>query len=136
MKSLRHHPGESQVHNSPRLRPKPIGSRETQPSLTVGALCLNFRTCNLRVGDRVVLLTPSEFELLHYLMSRVGQVLPAEQLLCQVWQYPPGTGRSELIRAHIKNLRIKIERNSREPEYLRTIGRRGYVICEVDPSKT
>jgi DNA-binding response OmpR family regulator len=97
---------------------------------------LNCRTFDLRVGDRVVVLTPAEFELLYCLMSHAGRILSAEQLLCQVWQYPPGTGRSELIRAHIRNLRIKIERNSREPEYLRTIGRRGYTIVASDPSKT
>lgn len=82
------------------------------------------------MGDKAVLLTPVEFELLYFLMSRAGEVLSAEQLLCQVWQYPPGSGRSELIRAHIKNLRMKIERDSKEPVYLKTIGRRGYTICE------
>jgi DNA-binding response OmpR family regulator len=125
--------GEPPVRRSPRLRRLSIEARGTP--LIVGSLCLNFRTCNLLVGDRVVTLTPAEFELLYYLMSRPGQVLSSEQILRQVWQYPPGTGRPELIRAHIKNLRIKIERNSREPEYLKTIGRRGYTICKNNPSE-
>ena len=135
MKSLRRHYGEPQAYKSPHVRRKSIELHGT-PHLIVGALCLDCRTFCLRVDGRVVLLTPAEFELLYCLMSSAGQVLSSDQLLGQVWQYPPGTRRSGLIRAHIKNLRIKIERNAREPEYLRTIGRRGYTIGETDPSKT
>jgi DNA-binding response OmpR family regulator len=133
MKSHRHRFGDPIVHNL-RVRRKPVEPRAAP--LIVGALSLNCLTFDLRVGDRVVVLTPAEFALLHYMMSNAGQVLSTEQLLCQVWQYPPGSKRSVLIRAHIKNLRIKIERNSREPEYLRTIGHRGYTIGERDACKT
>ena len=102
------------------------------PRLIVGSLCLNCRTFDLQVDDRAILLTPAEFELLYHLMSRAGQVFSAEQLLCQVWGYPPGTGRPELIRAHIKNLRGKIEQNPKEPSHLRTVGHLGYTIGETE----
>jgi DNA-binding response OmpR family regulator len=123
---------EPQVQNAPRPRQKLPRSRDIASHLIVGALCLNCRTFDLQVGDRVVLLTPTEFELLYHLMSGAGQVFSAEQLLCQVWQYSPGAGRPELIRAHIKNLRIKIEQNPKEPAYLRTIGRSGYTISATE----
>ena len=134
MKSLQRNNGELQASDSRRVRRKMIELRGT-PHLIVGALSLDCRTFCLRVDGRVVLLTPAEFELLYCLMSRAGQVLTPDQLLSQVWQYPPGTGRSGLIRAHIRNLRMKIEQNSREPEYLRTIGRRGYTMGEKTPSE-
>ncbi len=105
-------------------------SREMPPRLTVGALCLDCRAFDLKIGDRAVQLTPAEFDLLYYLMSRAGQVFSAEHLLCAIWQYPPGAGRRELIRAHVKNLRVKIEQNPTEPTYLRTIGRLGYTISD------
>ena len=124
------------MQDAPRPRQKLPRSRDTASHLIVGALRLNCRTFDLRVGDRMVLLTPAEFELLYYLMSRAVQVFSSEQLLRELWQYPPGAGRPELIRAHIKNLRIKIEQNPREPEYLRTIGRSGYTISETDQSET
>lgn len=110
-------------------------SEEMPTRLIVGTLCLNCRAFNLQIGERIVPLTPAEFGLLYYLMSRAGQVVSAEQLLCEVWQYPPGAGRPELIRAHIKNLRIKIEQNPRAPAYLRTIGHLGYTISERESSK-
>jgi DNA-binding response OmpR family regulator len=135
MKSVLLQAGELQVRNAPRARRKLIRSHAAESRLIVGALCLNCRTFNLQVGDKIIALTPAEFDLLYYLMSRAGQVFSAEQLLRDVWQYPSGAGRPELIRAHIKNLRIKIEENPREPEHLRTIGHSGYTIGEREPSE-
>jgi DNA-binding response OmpR family regulator len=105
--------------------------RDLPPHVAVGSLCLSCRTLDLQVGSTVVLLTPSELQLLFHLMSHAGLPFSSEQLLCDVWGYPPGAGRPELIRAHIKNLRFKIESNPRAPVYLRTLGSLGYAIGEA-----
>ncbi len=105
----------------------------TPAQLRVGLLSLDCRTFELTVSRKTVLLTPVEFELLFFLMSHAGQVLSAEQLLREVWKYPPGTGSPELVRAHIKNLRNKLEPNPKEPVFLRTVGRFGYTIREDKP---
>lgn len=96
--------------------------------ITVGALTLNVETFELLVGDKVVNPTPVEFELLQFLMRNAGRVFTAEQLLQEVWKYPPGTGSQEVVRAHVRNLRAKMEPNPRQPIYLRTNGRFGYTI--------
>ena len=101
---------------------------ETPPQVTVGSLSLDCRSFELTVGEKKALLTPVEFELIFHMMLYAGQVLSTEQLLHQVWQYPPGTGSPELVRAHIKNLRNKIEPNPKEPIYIKTVGRFGYTI--------
>ncbi len=101
---------------------------ETPPRLIVGALSLNCHNFELTVGDKTVLLTPVEFELLYFLMSHAGRVFSSKQLLREVWQYPPGTGSPELVRAHIRNLRTKIEPDPKSPVYLKTVGRFGYAI--------
>jgi DNA-binding response OmpR family regulator len=132
MKSVLLQAGEPKVRNAPRARRKLIQSRDASSRLIVGALCLNCCTFSLKVGNKMVAPTPAEFELLYYLMSRPGQVFSAETLLRDVWQYSPGAGRPELIRAHIKNLRIKIEQNPKEPAYLRTIRRSGYTIGVIE----
>lgn len=97
--------------------------------LTVGDLSLNRRTYEARAGSRVSLLTPIEFELLHYLMSHAGEVFSSERLLQEVWEYPIGTGDPALVRMHIKNIRDKIENNPKRPRFLRTISRHGYTIA-------
>jgi DNA-binding response OmpR family regulator len=103
-------------------------SKEIPPQVTVGSLSLDSRSFELTVNQKKVLLTPVEFELIFYMMLYAGQVLSTEQLLHQVWQYPTGTGSPELVRAHIKNLRNKIEPNPKEPIYIKTVGRFGYTI--------
>jgi len=74
-----------------------------------------------------------EFELLFYMMSHAGEVLSAERLLQEVWGYPPGTGSPDLVRVHIRNLRMKIEPSPSSPTYIQTISRHGYVIRGNEP---
>lgn len=102
--------------------------------LVVGPLVLNCNTYELAAGERVVLPTPVEFELLQFLMRNAGRVFTPEQLLQEVWKYPPGTGSQEVVRAHVRNLRAKIEPNPRKPIYLRTVGRFGYTISAEEPA--
>jgi DNA-binding response OmpR family regulator len=98
--------------------------------LQVGPLSLDPRTFELRVEGKVLLLTPVEFELLYYLMSHAGEVISTERLLREVWEYPPGTGDPNLVRAHIKNLRAKIEPSPDNPIYIKTVSRHGYLISK------
>lgn len=77
-----------------------------------------------------VLLTPTEFDLLYHLMLHAGQVFSSERLLQEVWDFPYDTGSTDLVRAHIKNLREKIESDPRKPVYVRTVPRHGYVVSD------
>jgi len=61
-------------------------------------------------------------------MAHAGQVFSSERLLQEVWGFPHNTGSTDLVRAHIKNLREKLEPNPRRPIYLRTVPRHGYVV--------
>jgi len=96
--------------------------------LNVGDLSLNCRTYEAKAGSKVSLLTPIEFELLYFLMSKTGEVFSSERLLQEVWEYPPGTGDPALVRMHIKNIRDKIETEPRQPHFLRTVSRHGYTV--------
>ncbi len=104
--------------------------QEQQPAeLVAGDLRLDCRTFEVTTADKDgILLTPTEFDLLYYLMSNAGQVFSSERLLQEVWDFPYDTGSTDLVRAHIKNLREKIESNPRAPVHLRTIPRHGYTI--------
>jgi DNA-binding response OmpR family regulator len=107
------------------------GIRSAQ--IQVGDLILNCRTFDLTVAGRHVALTPIEFELLRYMMSRPNQTIASEQLLCDVWHLPANSGKTELVRAHIKNLRSKIECDPQNPVYLKTGERSGYAIVSAPP---
>ncbi len=124
---------ELSLHIKALLRRADTQAHERPPQLNAGALSLNCCTFELYVGGKRIQLTPVEFDLMFFMMARAGQVLSAEQLLREVWQYPPGTGSPELVRAHIKNLRSKIEPDSKAPIYLKTVGRFGYTVGREDP---
>jgi DNA-binding response OmpR family regulator len=96
--------------------------------IEVDPLALDCRTYELTTPELKVLLTPVEFALMQFLMSSPGKVFSAEQLLQEVWDYPPGTGMPDLVRVHIKNIREKIEPDPRSPRYLKNILRRGYTV--------
>ncbi|GAB4558646.1 MAG: response regulator transcription factor [Anaerolineae bacterium] len=102
--------------------------RKTAKELTVGGMRLDATKYQVEVEGRRVQLTPVEFELLYYLMSRAGEVVSAEQLLQEVWRYYPGTGDPTVVRMQIMNLRRKIEESPKKPRYIRTVYRHGYYV--------
>jgi two-component system, OmpR family, response regulator RpaA len=101
---------------------------DSDHQLKAGDLTLDLRSFEISTPDRCVLLTPVEFELMHFLMAHADRVFSADQLLQDVWGYPAGTGMPDLVRVHVKNLRDKIEPNTSEPVYVRNLLRRGYMV--------
>lgn len=79
----------------------------------------------VQVRSDWVELTPKEFELLVYLAKRQGRILSREQLLSNIWQFDYA-GESRIVDVHISHLREKIERNSKKPEYIKTVRGFGY----------
>jgi DNA-binding response OmpR family regulator len=107
----------------------PVQSRRTE--LAAGGLRLDCRTFEVTTAEKDgILLTPTEFDLLYHLMANAGQVFSSDRLLQEVWDFPYDTGSTDLVRAHIKNLRDKIEPDPHSPTYLRTVPRHGYTVSE------
>lgn len=96
--------------------------------LTVGPIALNMHTCEAFSNNETVQLTPSEFELLRYLMKHPKQVFSSQHLIRAVWGYAPESADPSLVRWHIKNLRSKIEPRDDGPVYIRTVARYGYIL--------
>lgn len=99
--------------------------------LEAGALTLDLHTHQVHTAEKATQLTPTEFDLLRYLMAHAGEVFSSRHLLQQVWDYPPGTADPSLVRWHIKNLRDKIEPDPDHPTYIQTIPRHGYILKVV-----
>ncbi len=79
----------------------------------------------VKVGIKEVALTPTEYGLLHYLVTNAGKVLTHRQLLQKVWG-PDYGGETEYLRTYIKQLRRKLEPDVTRPVYLLTIPSTGY----------
>jgi len=102
---------------------------ESAGQIAIGEVVLDTRTFKVTTPVGTKLLTNVQFDLLYHLMSNAGEVFTSQQLLQDVWDYPRDTGSPELVRAHIKNLRDKIEPEPRRPAYIRTIQGHGYTFA-------
>ena len=91
----------------------------------VGDLRLNRTTHLVSEGQRVIDLTPSEFELLATLIEAPGRVFSREMLLEQLLGNSYD-GEERTINVHISNLRKKIEPDPANPRYIETVFGIGY----------
>lgn len=93
--------------------------------LRLGELEIDGSSMTVQVRGQGVLTTVREFRLLEYLAAHRGRVLTRDQLLDAVWKETPFvTPRS--IDVYIRRLREKIERDARNPQYLKTLRGVGY----------
>lgn len=110
---------------------KPKTQPEQRDRVVVGNVTLNCRTFEVVTPHLTTLLTNVQFDLLYHLMSNADQVFNSQQLLQDVWDYPRDTGSPELVRAHIKNLREKIEPEPGDPLYIKTVQGHGYTFSST-----
>ncbi len=97
--------------------------------ISIGNLALDRNSHELRGDGVTAQLTPTEFRLMCYLVQQRGSVVSAEELLEKVWEFFPGTGSSELVRSHVRNLRIKLRIVNGTADLVQTVPRRGYRLA-------
>ena len=93
--------------------------------LRAAGITLNRSGRFVKVDDRFVDLTPSEFDLLAALMSRPGYVFSRLELLDRL-QGTAYEGYERTIDVHVRNLRSKIEPDPSAPRYVETVYGAGY----------
>lgn len=96
--------------------------------IQIRELRLDSDTYQAAVNNHTIQLTSTEHRLLRYLMEHSNQALSPGHLLQAVWEYPPNTGDPDLVRAHVRNLRAKIEVD--DQQFIRTIHGVGYMIAK------
>jgi two-component system OmpR family response regulator len=101
-----------------------------QPSnasvLSYHDLSLDEDAHEVRRGHRLIQLTPTEYNLLHYLLLNAGKVVSKAQILDHVWRYDFG-GDSSVVETYISYLRKKVD-NGGEPPLIATVRGFGYAI--------
>jgi DNA-binding response OmpR family regulator len=89
-----------------RLRQQADQSGAQADSLSAGAVTLDLRTRQARVGGRVLDLSAREFRMAEIFLRNAGQVLSREQLLSHVWGYDFDPG-SNVVDVYVGYLRKK-----------------------------
>ncbi|MFE3021847.1 response regulator transcription factor [Streptomyces sp. NPDC059256] len=96
--------------------------------LRVGDLSMDEDTREVRRADKLLTLTPTEYEVLRYLMGRSPTVLTKAQILDHVWEYGFG-GRSNVVELVVSRLRRKLDETG--VPLIRTVRGFGYVIRQA-----
>ncbi len=96
------------------------------PILEVGDLCLDLATRRVTRGGVEIMLSPTEFSLLEFLMRHAGQVVTRKMLCEHIW-YADWEGMTNVVEVHINRLRSKLDRGH-ETSAIQTIRGRGYAI--------
>jgi len=93
--------------------------------LESGPFVLNTRNRTLEKNGKRLRLTQIEYQLMKLFMDNPGKALSREDILAAVWgqQF---TGEYKTVDVNIRRLRIKIEADPTEPEYLTTVWGYGY----------
>jgi len=102
----------------------PRSSNGSILSFDNGALVVDHQREEVLIEGQPVILTPTEFRLLIYLISNIGQAIPHSEVLAAVWG--PGYDDPEVLKMFIFRLRSKIESNPSRPRYIKTKRGRGY----------
>ena len=76
-------------------------------------------------SGRLIELTPTEYKLLHYLLSNARRVLTRDQILEHVWEYT-FAGNASVLETYISYLRQKVDSDG--PSLIHTVRGVGYTL--------
>lgn len=93
--------------------------------IQAGTLIIDLERHQITKDGQIVDVTPTEFKIMELLAGNAGKVYSRLQIVQQIQGYS-FEGYERTIDAHIKNLRRKIEINSKEPQYIQTVYGIGY----------
>ncbi|MEH7417175.1 response regulator transcription factor [Neobacillus drentensis] len=102
---------------------------ETEEQIQIGKLTIFPGKYEAFFKEKQLELTLKEFELLLYLGRNKGRVLTRDQLLSSVWNYD-FAGDTRIVDVHISHLREKIEKDTKKPDYIKTMRGLGYKLEE------
>lgn len=101
------------------------GNKENIISLDKGKLTIDMDRRLVKLNGEEISLTPNEFDILYVLASNKGKAFTREAIIERTFGID-FDGSDRIIDVHIKNLRKKIEEDSRSPKYILTVTKIGY----------
>lgn len=95
--------------------------------IEIGGLQINTATHQVKVDEVEIKLTPTEFSILEVLARNRGRVLNTKLIYESVWNEPAYESENT-VAVHIRNIREKIEINTKEPKYIKVVWGVGYKV--------
>lgn len=113
-----------------------VAQRHVQPTpenavFRCGNLEVDFAARVVRLNDKEIKLTATEYNLLRLFAQHAGKVLTHRQILREVWG-PTYVEQTHYLRVYMAHLREKLEANPAQPELFITEPGVGYRLVERD----
>jgi two-component system response regulator RegX3 len=98
--------------------------------LQVGGVAIDLALGQVRVDERAVYLTNSQFKLLALLAEKPGRVVTRREIGQRLWD-SDRLADDHVCDVHVSNLRHKIERDPRQPQRIVTVRGAGYKLVAI-----
>ena len=100
---------------------------EKTDSLEISGLEINISTHSCFLYGEEIILTPTEFKIVHLLMENAGKVVPTKELFEKVWG-EDYLDSNNTVMVHIRRIREKLKEKPRNPKFIKTVWGVGYKI--------
>ncbi len=108
------------------------GDKESNSStIVIGNISLDHNKHEVLKGNEKIDLTPLEFKILEELMKSSGQVVRRAALSMRLMENG-FTGSESTLKIHIRNLRLKLDDDLSQPQYIETVFGVGYRFLEAE----
>lgn len=94
--------------------------------LALRGIRLNLDYNQVWVREKEVELTEIEYQILRLLMRTPQRIFSIQSIYETVWDEPYFYISNGTVMVHIRKLRVKIEENPQEPQYIKTVWGKGY----------
>jgi len=106
-----------------------VGADGRAGPIIVGGLSVDAAAREIRLDGEPLDLSPKEFDMLHFLAERAGEVVSKRELLAEVWRQPYG-GSEKTVDVHLSWLRKKLGETAADSKYLHTVFGVGVKLVE------
>ena len=103
-----------------------IPEEETEDYLELAGIRINRTYNEVFVEGEEKQLSNIEYQILLLMMQHKGKIFSAQNLYESIWKEPYFYSCNSTVMVHIRNLRTKIERDPKNPRYIKTLWGKGY----------
>lgn len=93
---------------------------------TTGNIKIDKTKKTVTLNDKPLKLTPIEYKILFYFLKNAGKVLSSNDIYKEVWNESEAFNIENTVAVHIRHLRSKIEKSSKNPKYIKVVWGIGY----------
>ena len=101
---------------------------KVEPTITIGDLVVDLNSTRVILEGKEVSLTTTEYEILRLLITHRKKIFSMEQIYQSIWNDSGQVIGDNAVMVHVRNLRKKIEKDSKNPVYIKMAWGKGYYV--------